>query len=169
MKIQQLLEQTLPLVTRALLADYGLVLEPGAPQLAQRAAIIGYSGEQLRGALGLAMTSEVLDQAHCEVMGVPPSPQQADDLLAELSNQLLGRLKSTLLDYGLEIYLSTPMVLRGVSLTVGSAGKAPMLVGNYRTRQGPIAVWLDAAYDPKLEAGRVPDSGRMREGELRFF
>ncbi len=169
MKIQQLLEQALPSVTCALLADYGLTLEPGRPQLAQRAAIIGYSGEKMRGALGLAMTREVLDEAHCAVMGHPPSPQQADDLLAELSNQLLGRMKSTLLDYGLEIYLSTPMVLRGLSLSVSSAGKLPLLIRSFKTPQGPVSVWLDAVYDARLEAACAPDAERLREGDQVFF
>lgn len=169
MKIQALLQTTLPQVTRALLADYGLALEPGVPQLAQRAAIIGYSGDQMRGALGLAMTREVLDEAHCAVMGHPPSPQQADDLLAELSNQLLGRVKSALLDYGIEIYLSTPMVLRGVSLSVTSGGKPPLLIGNFQTPQGPIAVWLDAVYDVSMEAECAPDTERLREGDQVFF
>ena len=120
--------------------------------------IIGFSGDDMRGTLLLGASAGALpgdgDTAH-------------RDWLAELTNQLLGRIKNQLLTYGITIYSSTPLVLRGDHLAPMGDGPPPHL---YATADGVIAVWLDAEARPDLAFAEVADtSATVMEGEAMMF
>lgn len=98
--------------------------------------VIGFAGRDIRGTLLLAMTDGLLEE-------LSPTPDAAmRDWIAELSNQLLGRLKNQLLRCGTEIYASTPSVLRGELLTPLQPRCA--LAGHrFESPHGVACVWLD--------------------------
>lgn len=170
MKIPDLLERAIPEVTAALLADHEVVLQSAGPQPTRRAAVIGFSGETVKGSLGLAVGPELLEYAHARLMGRAPNAHESDDFLSELSNQLLGRIKTVFLRYGVEIYLSTPMVLRGINISVSPAPQRSISAKHFSTFVGPVSVWIDAQYAEGLEVEEVEqEEDAMVEGELMFF
>jgi hypothetical protein len=79
------------------------------PLRIRTAAIIGYSGAALKGTVMLAVSREGLSATR-------PVGDDDRDWLAELSNQLLGRVKNQLFRHGVQISMSTPLVIRGERL-----------------------------------------------------
>ncbi|MED5374316.1 MAG: chemotaxis protein CheX [Myxococcota bacterium] len=170
MKIPELLRQSIPEVTSALLEDHEIVLQKAGPQPTRRAAVIGFSGDLVKGSLGLAVEPELLEFAHARLMGRSPNARESDDFLSELSNQLLGRIKTVFLRYGVEIYLSTPMVLRGINISVSPGPHSNLVPAHFSTFVGPVSVWIDAQHAPELDVHEVEQAEDvMVEGELMFF
>jgi hypothetical protein len=120
--------------------------------------------------MGLVVDPSLLDHAHRCMMGSVPDEAQMNDLLGELSNQLLGRIKTVMLRYNVEIYLSTPMVLRGVNLSVCGGPDEGLLQAHFNSSYGPIGVWLDLHHEPGLEVELMPEPENLvEEGDLLFF
>ena len=110
-------------------------VSPSEPQFFVLSGVIGFTGDDIRGTLLLAMTSGLLED-------LSPSNASMRDWIAELSNQLLGRLKNQLLRFGTEIYAATPSVLRGELLTPLRPRAA--LGGHcFESARGTACVWLD--------------------------
>src|SRR5215472_15675587 len=108
-----------------LFADYGMALSPAASDpysgLKQEfflCGIIGFTGKTLRGSVMLAVERGLLEAS----APLPTGQVSLRDWIAELSNQLLGRIKRQLLERGVTIEMCTPAVLRGERLS-------PMLPG----------------------------------------
>jgi hypothetical protein len=71
-------------------------------------AVLGFTGPKVRGTLLLGAGERAL--ASLPHHGLPK------EWLAELSNQLLGRMKIQLMSWDVEIYLATPTVIAGERL-----------------------------------------------------
>ena len=129
------------------------------------AGVIGFSGSELSGALGILATPAVLQNLAPEIDHA--SPVDVRDWVGELANQALGRFKIGLLREGLDISLATPVVLSGVRLEVNSSEK----VRTYciESPGGFIHLWLDVETAQSLPppsrnleaAEEVPDAGDM--------
>ncbi|MCE9571697.1 MAG: chemotaxis protein CheX [Deltaproteobacteria bacterium] len=120
--------------------------------------IIGYSGDDMRGTLLLGASNGALQVSDANGQR---------DWLAELTNQLLGRIKNQLLTFGITIYSSTPLVLRGDHLSPMGDSPPPHL---FATASGVIAVWFDSESRPGLEFAEVADaSATVMEGEAMMF
>jgi hypothetical protein len=126
------------------------------------AGVIGFAGSEMRGTLLLAMTSGVLEQ-------LSPSAASMRDWIAELSNQLLGRLKNQLLRFGTEIYTATPSVLRGELLT--PVRPLSSLAGHcFESARGTACVWLDVVIRDGFSLGEPAAAAvAAAEGESLFF
>ena len=96
----------------ALFESYGLDMRHVA-QIAPSAfdmlycGIVGFSGRDIRGGLVLAGSREALGASN------PVETAGIRDWVAELANQLAGRIKSRLLAHDVELQIATPVVLRG--------------------------------------------------------
>lgn len=81
------------------------------------AATIGFTSERIAGALVLIASRELASQS---LPANLKSPAASDSIIGdwsgELSNQVLGRLKTRLCAIGVEIALSTPTVFAGKEL-----------------------------------------------------
>ena len=123
--------------------------------------VIGFAGSDLRGTLLLAMTSGLLED-------LSPSPASMRDWIAELSNQLLGRIKNQLLRFGTEIYATTPSVLRGELLT--PLPRSALAGHRFESPRGVACVWLDTEIREGFSLG-TPVAGDVApaEGESLFF
>jgi hypothetical protein len=124
--------------------------------------VIGFTGDDMRGALLLGSSREPL-------VAVGSTDDAIRDWLAELTNQLLGRVKNQLVLLGPVIHVSTPIVLRGDYLSPMSAHDLePHL---FTTPQGGlVSVWLDAEIKPGLVLSETPDmSATTLEGEALLF
>ncbi len=96
----------------ALFASIGLAFEAGDRSALEGrsvglAAIIGFAGAELRGSLMLGMSEEALRVVLPTQTGLP------QHWIAELTNQLLGRIKNQLARYEVDVALSTPLAIRG--------------------------------------------------------
>jgi hypothetical protein len=125
-------------------------------------SVIGFSSEQMRGTLVLATSSEPLGRT---------SPVQGASLrewIAELSNQLLGRVKRQLAERGLILAISTPVVLRGQHLRPLPNKEAEPLI--FDCEGGCVCVWMDAELTPELDLSHVQqDCQIMGEGDAMLF
>ena len=122
--------------------------------------VIGFVGSRVRGTCLLAST-ELPIEASC------PPGGRARDWVGELTNQLMGRLKSKLVARGLGVELSTPIVLSGVRIQpLPKAKLEPTVLSSDR---GPVLVWLEieTAADFALGTERQGLSGV--EGDVLLF
>jgi hypothetical protein len=152
----------------SLFSDYSLPLHP-ADQSGQPldpellfCSVIGFSSLQMRGTLVLATTKEPLGRT------TPVQGGELREWVAELSNQLLGRVKRQLMDRGVELALSTPIVLRGERLHPMPSKEAAPLV--FVCEGGCVCVWMDAVITPGLDLSQVQASDEgIGEGEAMLF
>ena len=127
--------------TLKLFEAYGLSLrEVASDRLPQHAilmcGVIGFTGPQLRGTVILAANDQPLDASN----PIPDSPRR--DWIAELTNQLVGRLKNRLIAFGTDIAITTPVVLRGEHLApVPSQPISPRAF--VTDAEGVVCVWCE--------------------------
>ncbi|MCA9631040.1 MAG: chemotaxis protein CheX [Myxococcales bacterium] len=112
------------------------------------AAIIGYSGRELSGSLCITTVPEVTQKTYG---GEAPA-----DWLGELANQLLGRLKTDFAKRGAEVYITTPLVLKGYRLEVCANEEEGIesVLHDYDSDEGPVRVMFQ--YEFKPGAGLSP-------------
>jgi len=146
-----------------LFSHYGVAIKPSEHSSDSNlayCAIIGFTGNDMRGSLLLACSSEPLTLAGENVHGIR-------DWLAELANQMLGRIKNRLLALGTVIYATTPIILRGEHLAPLDDQPRPQL---FRANGGVLSVWFDVDVLSDLELAATPDvSASVREGETLLF
>jgi hypothetical protein len=95
---------------------------------------IGFVGESLR-ATCLLGTHQRLLQASGR------SGNQPRDWVAELSNQLIGRIKMRLLGCGVSVKVTTPLALSGIKLRpLPRLAPSPLA---FTSAFGPVVVWLE--------------------------
>lgn len=130
----------------ALFTDYGVDLWPaeGPIEAANRTplyvGIIGFTGEGVRGTLVLGVSHGPLDQSS-------PAKFEGHERhwIAELTNQLLGRLKTQFLTRSVTIHLALPVVLRVKHIApVLRPIRDPLA---FDAAAGPVYVWLDLEFD----------------------
>ena len=156
--------------TVGLFKAYGLQLaetqvRPREVASASLCAVIGFSGTWIAGALMIAADPEPIQKSR-------PVPDTTDrDWIAELANQLLGRVKNKLLGYGVEVYATTPIVLRGERITpLGMHGSLPGVI--FETPGGGrVTVWVDfvAVDGLKLDKALASADPVAREGDVVLF
>ena len=130
--------------------------------------MLGFTGSQLRGSLAISTTREFLARTR-------PVPFQSDlevrDWGAELVNQLVGRVKSRMVEYGVDLRLSTPVSIMGADLHVmfddrGSSRDALW----FSSPPGHVAVLVDVVVEPGVEFRRLPEHGLpVAEGDFVPF
>ena len=152
----------------SLFHDYTLSLEradisgeDGSRELVY-CAVIGFSSEQMRGTLLLATSSEPLGRT------APVANSSLREWIAELANQLLGRIKSRLAERGVLLAISTPVVLRGSHLRPLTTQQVTPLT--FVCDGGCVCVWVDSVLAPELDLNHVQtDCQVMGEGEAMLF
>lgn len=128
------------------------------------AGIIGFTGEAMRGTLLLIPSDAVATAA-----GAPANPAGQRDWIGELANQLLGRLKTRLLRHGIEVTITTPLVVHGRYIApVPTSDSVPFPLA-YHSPHGIIHVWIDADLAPGLELVEEHGKSLLSEGELMMF
>jgi hypothetical protein len=122
-----------------LMRDYGVALSkrtigstlPDGPVLF---GIIGFVGRGVRATCLLGAEQALVD-ASCR------SSSRSRDWIAELANQLVGRIKMKLLTHGVNVTMTTPLALSGVQFTpLPRLGQDPALFDSAR---GTALLWLE--------------------------
>ncbi len=173
MKFHHLAQPTLDEACRALFPT--LSSSPcDAEASLSRAAIIGFSGDDVRGTLGVATSLPALTRV-LEGSGAPEDPSRcqhtaAEDALGELANLILGFVKRAWLRREVHITLATPLVIRGRALEVCGGEVSHWVTAESESGGERISAWLDIHSSEELE---VPDADSSKdivaEGETLLF
>lgn len=124
--------------------------------------VVGFTGEQMRGTLLLATSREPLGRT------TPGGESSLREWIAELSNQLLGRIKNKLLAHGVNLHLSTPVVLRGAQ--IAPVSRAELIPYAFACDGGYVCVWFDAEVQSGVDLTKTVDTeGVVAEGSTTFF
>ena len=172
--VEELFHDLLQMEALALLSDYGVALageEIEAPDM-NIIATIGFSSDVLQGSLGLVFNEALLiTLTRSALGGMEPGRDMQRDWLGELANQLLGRMKRTLLDYSVEISLSTPIVLRGMRIQLLSQGDSTGHI-SLTSCEGGAWVCFDLRHEPDFALIYSPppeDEEALDDGMALFF
>jgi len=153
-----------------LFEDYGLDMRHVAPALPSAwdmvyCGIVGFSGQNIRGGLVLAGSREALGASN------PVQSAGIRDWVAELANQLAGRVKSRLLAHDVELHIATPVVLRGEHLALEARGPVtPQWFHSSRSSER-VCLWMDVDLAPEFSMSATPDSSKagLDEGTSLMF
>jgi CheY-specific phosphatase CheX len=151
-----------------LFAHYGVHVAPASTSdrdaPIELAGIIGFARKDLRGAVILGSSASVLEHSHVRYEGA-----ERRDWVAELANQLLGRVKNRLVARGVDIEMTTPLSLRGQHLTVGDLDEN-MTVLDFRGEHGWVRVWIDLELSGHIEVRPADENGSVAaEGDMMLF
>jgi hypothetical protein len=130
-----------------LMADYGVTLSmapDGWEAQAEEAKLFGVIGFGSKGvrATCLIGAERALVDASCRTSGRPR------DWIAELANQLVGRIKMKLLGHGVSVTMTTPLALSGVRVTpLPRFGEDPVA---FSSAKGAALLWLEIEADDQF-------------------
>jgi hypothetical protein len=149
-----------------LFSDYGVQLAPGRSESMRDHrlffGIVGFCGPQMRGSAVLACAEPV-------ILASDPVQSGPRSWTGELTNQFIGRFKNQLLSFGVEIYITTPVVFRGDQLNLEARPRSSESA--FHTAEGHhVAVWVDTDPVPGFVL-EEPKEGRtvILEGEAMMF
>lgn len=123
--------------------------------------VIGFVCSRLRGTCLLVANRTPIELSS-------PKKELTRDWVGELTNQLVGRLKRRFLGFGLEVALTTPVVLSGVHLRpMPRRDLSPRV---FSSASGSIMVWVEIEAEPgfSLGAEELSDSSNA-EGDVLMF
>lgn len=153
---------------RALFDAYGVQASDGErpPRVegldAQVAAIIGFTGDAVRGSVMLGMSQHALRAS------MQSERDRPRDWIAELTNQLVGRLKNRLAAFDVDVFISTPLVIQGERLAPVMDGDAAPLV--WSLGSGKAYGWIDVELKEGFELVERPGATAVAaEGESLMF
>ena len=135
-------------------------------------AVIGFSGDVIRGVLGVTAPPHVVMAMHpFAAVDTSLTNEEVYDWLAELSNQLLGRIKGELMSYGVNLWLASPVVLRGVSVRIMARPDEGVQKYTFHGHAGDVCVWIDYQYATALVLSLIPEDEReySTAGEMLLF
>ena len=122
--------------------------------------VIGFVGPTLRGTCLLVGNRSPIELSS-------PQKEHSRDWVGELTNQLVGRLKRKFLGFGLEVALTTPVVLSGLHLRPMPRGKLTPRV--FSTESGSIMIWVEVEAEPGFELGPAVSDSTSAEGDVLMF
>ena len=150
---------------RELFSAYGVQLSPtkkswGESEERLLSGSMGFVGRNVRGTCLLAASEKTLTDS-CPTQG------KLRDWIGELTNQLVGRLKTKLLGCGVEVFVTTPIVLSGVRIRPLPRGRLEPTV--YTSPDGEVLVWVEVEADEGFALGSLHPGRASSEGEVILF
>lgn len=133
-------------------------------------AVIGFSGTHHRGHVGVALPVGTAQRLH--PLGGDPEEGLVSDYAGEIVNLLLGRVKAQFERYGLDVQAGTPVILRGVDLSIHSCSDGRVTGCVVETEGGALQAWIDVMTPDKtsFEVDPVDLDGEQGEpGETLLF
>ncbi len=131
--------------TVGLFHSYGVAAGPqlqAKPASAHESSLCGsirFNGKGFEGVLELVVPDPVL----VRVRNQPLTAHTSRDVIRELTNQLMGRIKNKLLSFQVSLTLSLPSITRHVPDRVpASNSQTDVLIYEFRTLEGPVFVIL---------------------------
>lgn len=165
MSVQELMTELTTECCVDLFDNYGVqlsVADVPRSESVELAGIIGFTNPNLRGAMILGSSTGVLERTQ-------QGDAQRRDWVAELANQLLGRVKNRLVARGVDVEMTTPLSIRGRHLTVGGPEDG-MTVLDFSGDLGPVRVWIDLEQTGEIEIRSAEDGEAVAaEGDMMLF
>lgn len=165
LETQQLVEDLAQEACLSLFEAYGVKLlqqeiaeTPGGER--SLTGIIGFTGNGITGMCLVAASEEPL------IASNPGGSLR--DWVAELSNQLAGRLKHKLLAQGVEVYITTPIVLRATRIEPLPRRKL-VPRGFSNENGGSVALWVEVELGANFEMVPSQLEPAVEEGETLLF
>jgi CheY-specific phosphatase CheX len=142
---------------------YGVQLQRVDPNAAPTlpvclSGLVGFSGPGIRGASILAASESPIARSN-------PVEGSLADWIAELANQLVGRIKNQLLRSGADVYATTPIVLPGDHIAPMRRADITPLV--FSAEGGSVFVWIELDTQPDFQLGMPGEV--INEGEAVLF
>lgn len=128
----------------------------------QLAAIIGFTSPGYRGSLVVSIPQRVLEQIRA-----PGTTAALSDWTAELSNQLLGRVKNRLLLHGPAINIALPVSIAGNALRIGAVEDPRALRSELKA--GALRVIVNVLFDVGFEFTPSHGEAPAEPGDLVLF
>lgn len=123
--------------------------------------IIGFTGNGITGMCLVAASEGPLAASN-------PAQTPLRDWVAELSNQLAGRLKHKLLTLGAEVYITTPIVLRATRIE--PLPRRKLVPRGFVADDGTVSLWVEVETTPEFAlAPPNPEEMPASEGEALLF
>jgi len=163
---QQLVENLAEEACLSLFDAYGVQLEhremTGAPHEERSlTGIIGFTGNSITGMCLVAASEEPLIASN-------PAGGSLRDWVAELSNQLAGRLKHKLLAQGVEVYITTPIVLRATRIE--PLPRRKLVPRGFSLKSGgTVSLWVEVEIGPDFVMTPNEAEVPVAEGETLMF
>jgi CheY-specific phosphatase CheX len=163
--IRQVLNDIIPAGTQTIFKNSGIDVDRMSGKAHyDMVAVIGFSGDGFGGSLGFAAEHSFVNKVFGE-----SDTLLSDSWLGEIANLLLGRLKNSLLTYGVEYRLAIPMVLHGLQLRV-RAEEGKLTQFQFKSEAGFACVWVDANWNIDKELTMVDAAQHSKaEGEIMLF
>jgi CheY-specific phosphatase CheX len=120
--------------------------------------VVGFSGPGIRGASILAASESPIARSN-------PAGGSLADWIAELANQLVGRIKNQLLLNGADVYATTPIVLPGDHVAPMRRAEITPLV--FSADGGNVFVWIELETKADFMLGTPIEV--VTEGEAVLF
>ena len=133
------------------------------------ASIIGFSGEDIQGALGMATTHQTLSAAHLASTGRKAGPGEENDWLRELANQVMGRVKGGLLAQGVKVTIALPQTVQGMCLSPDERRRNRVAWTSLHVSGGLFLTWVDLEVFDGLRLGGKAAEMAVPAGELLLF
>ncbi len=139
---------------------------------AELVAVLRFRGPHFRGSVGIAASPALLRRSLKNV-GIPEAELAlVQDCLAELSNQLLGRMKNLWRDLGVgvEVQAAATVLHRGLTASMAGTPDAVFAVAHLDCSGETVTLWVDGILDPQFVAEPRECVGPFQvEGSVLFF
>ena len=143
------------------------VLKSTTDQSAGLSTLIYFAGSGVAGHVMASALPEYLVTLHRRVLpsSSPPPPEQLADLLGELANQVVGRLRT---QHGLVFDVGAPLLVHGANVVVQQVAGSPALLITFHDGDARIAIELCLhRFEERLTVRQVTTS--LKPGELVFL
>jgi hypothetical protein len=163
----------------ALLSSYGLTVDvqedgesPGGRSRACYISVLSASGEGISVSSMLRIDQNLVISLH----PLPPadiSQPDLEDWCLELNNQLVGRVKNKLLNFGRALVVGLPVLLTGTNVTGVAAPNSEVHRYSVESANGQIVFTLATLIAPGVELQEFEaasgDEAALVEGALALF
>jgi CheY-specific phosphatase CheX len=177
-RVQSLFNRSLIEAVSELLPSYGTSLiscedsDPPHSEVSAVAGIIGFTSPRFGGVLAVQTSAElVATTVPSAVRSGSVSQKVVLDWIAELANQLLGRIKNKMIRYDGGYAMSPPTSVIGNDLNVTAADADATTWKRLETPAGRIYVMVDFRADREVLLSATDDEAHTAaaEGDLMLF
>jgi|GEM_PF-5841578 len=172
MELDELVSQALDDACTSLVPAPGSSVCAATPRDAELrlASIIGFSGDRLRGTLGIAASAAGIRRIAAHFGIDDRNERGVADSMGELSNLVLGHVKRSFSRRDVLITISTPLVVRGVAIEICGREDGNWYERSVSCDDDQVRVWLDLSVDEGFAVGEEQCSdGMVSEGETLLF
>lgn len=129
--------------------------------------IISFVGRGFTGTLTIGLSPALF----ALIKQDPMRPYSGRDWVREMTNQLLGRIKSRLLQYHVTLQAGLPTVMGSDAIERQRARGGLFAAYTFRTLRGDLLVTLSGDIDPNIfvYTGAAPTTGVASEGDVILF